>query len=135
MVTKLYLDFQNNIKGLTMPNWLHYLRYTGFSCMYRDIRNATWRKWQLGFNPSDTWNLDYSISVFVLPRLKFFRNNMYVYPAKLGEKKWEEILDSMIAAFELLVDEDTCFGSDEEKSKIINKGLKNFAKYYRALWN
>jgi hypothetical protein len=103
--------------------------------MIRDIKNATIRKWQLGFNPNETWNLDHSIALFVLPRLKYFRNNIHVYPAKLGEKRWEEILDSMIAAFELLADEDFCFGSDEEKSKIIDKGLKNFVKYYRALWD
>ena len=72
-----------------------------------------------GWDDSDTWDLDYIIAKFTLPRLKRFRDIMadpeYVFgiPIFSGQphydkdkKKWIKILDDMIYAFECICDED-----------------------------
>ena len=82
--------------------------------------------------PRELWGLDYTIAKFVYPRLKAFKKICDTYPSNLSSfKEWQEILDKMILAFELLY-EDRLY-SDEEQIKI-NEGLKLFAEYYQCLW-
>lgn len=105
-----------------------------------------WQKYQKqrlerGFDDSELWSLDNTITNFILPRLKRFREVHCGYPASMTSEKWEEILDNMIKAFEYLNDEN--LGVDDnrpfkechdEREKIINKGLRLFVKYYSGLW-
>lgn len=80
----------------------------------------------------ELWGLDYTIAKFVCPRLKAFKKICDSYPSNLSSfKEWQETLDKMILAFELLY-EDRLY-SDEEQIKI-NEGLKLFAEYYQYLW-
>lgn len=118
-------------------NFLFEVRYffSNPSVLWRDIKNATVKKWKLGFNPNETWSLDYSITKFVLPRLKYFRKTAKAHPACLETpEEWNVILDSMIAAFDLMVDEDSNWDFDKKKMKIVKKGMDNFHKYFHALW-
>lgn len=86
-----------------------------------------------GFDPSETWNLDYTFARFILPRLKYFRNNLHGYPSDLSMKKWEKILDKIILSFEIIVNDDLL--SDTKNIKKVQKGLRLFAKYYLNLWD
>jgi hypothetical protein len=57
----------------------------------------------------DTWNMDYTLSLVIVPMLKQLKNTKHGIPASLcndevpfeeSEVKWNEILDKMIWAFE-----------------------------------
>lgn len=111
--------------------------YRRFNTIKRDFLNATYRKWKLGFNPSETWCLDHSIAKFILPRLKYFRKTHRAYPSCFKNPKyWEKELDKMIAAFEIISDEDAYFPfiHPSKKDKIVQTGLDSFRKYFTALW-
>ena len=117
--------------------WVDY-KVDNLKIYWRDFKNNTIIKWRLGFNPKETWNLDFTISQFILPRLKYFRKTTKAYPSYFKTpERWDKELDKMIAAFEILASEDDYFPTGctyEEKQKIIDTGLKSFYKYYQKLW-
>jgi hypothetical protein len=65
-----------------------------------------------GWNDSDCWNLQTTTSNFIIPRLKRLKEIVHGYPSMLidneednyddGMKKWKEILDKIIYAFEVV---------------------------------
>lgn len=100
-------------------------------------------------NPRETWDLDTRIAQFTLPRLKLYKEKSICYPGR-GDmdtpEKWHDAVDKMIAAFELLADEQRDYYwlderlSQSEKKTIneiqqttITEGLELFAKYYQNL--
>ena len=92
-----------------------------------------------GFSDDETWSLDSSITLFVLPRLKRFREivkDCGSYPANLKNlNSWLKILDKMIFSFEIMFKEWKTgeFISKEAQEKK-NEGLKLFAEYFEDLW-
>lgn len=84
-----------------------------------------------GFDSSELWNLNNTITGFILPRLKAFRDETVSYPDGMTRDEWESILDEMIVAFELL-EKDNC---DSDFNKKIEHGLNIFVKYFRGLWD
>lgn len=54
----------------------------------------------------DTWNMDNTLAMIILPMLKQLKANKHGYPSKLTEKKWNYILDEMIWTFEQLNTDD-----------------------------
>jgi hypothetical protein len=104
----------------------------------RHSLNCTIKKYRLGFNPEDIWNLDISIARYILPRLKYLKRIKLSHPSRLSEKQWDREISKMIRAFELIAN-DTYFdygdGKDvKRRSKIINDGLASFIKHYHSLW-
>jgi len=116
---------------------------------YKIERLITWFKW--GFNPKDIWSLDDSLSRWIIPRLKRLKETKQGCPMIDGfdhvyknndatDEEWQEvydgwddIMDKMILAFELVVKDDTrVLGKGEDKK--IEEGLKLFARYFRNLW-
>ena len=89
-----------------------------------------------GFDDSELWNLDYTIASFVLPRLKRFKELNTGYPATLTEDSWDKILDTMIEAFELKVNDsdDRTLEEDKIVDKKMQEGFKLFGKYFLHLW-
>ncbi len=87
------------------------------------------------FDPSETWNLDHTIAQFILPRLKYFRENLNSYPGADGWtiEKWEKKLDRMIIAFEMKIEDDMDY--TEKDWKKIDRGLALFAKHFHNLWD
>lgn len=80
----------------------------------------------------DTWNLDYYIAKFILPRLKLFKKVTMGYPCDLKSiNEWYDILDKMIAAFEILATDEL---NTQDEQKIVDEGLDLFRKYYQDLW-
>ncbi len=82
-----------------------------------------------GFSQEDLWNLDMTITEFILPRLKEYKEIF----GKSNED-WDKKLGIMIDAFELLSHKGDVVCYSEEESKKITKGLNCFAKYYQGLW-
>ena len=96
-------------------------------------------KKECGFSDDETWSLDASITLFILPRLKRFRKiieTVRSYPADLKDANvWLEILDKMIFSFETMFKEwqdGEQISRDDQIKK--NEGLKLFAEYFEALW-
>lgn len=92
----------------------------------------------------DTWNLDNTLAMIILPCLKQLRDTTHGYPASLANYKedeyeiiddsganiWKEILNKMINSFERIADI-----SDYEYDDEVQEGLNLFAKYYCNLWD
>ena len=87
-----------------------------------------------GFCDADLWGLDITIAQFILPRLVRFREIGMGYPGILSEKRWGNILDKIIAAFEILSEDNYSLRGDK-KSGIVKCGLKLFAKWFEDLWD
>lgn len=107
-----------------------------------------WLKQQgLYVNPKETWNLDYTIAKFVLPRLKLFKKLNNSYPGIEGmetEEKWDKALDKMIWSFEQVTNDYEVYESIDYKDSDwmdqynelndkIQEGLTLFAKWFRHL--
>jgi len=93
----------------------------------------TYQKLTRGFSDEVTWDLDYEIAKWVLPRLKRFKELCSGVPSNLTEQEWYGILDKMIVSFELIIR-----WEDEwpiENDVITREGLKLFGEYFRALWD
>ena len=99
-----------------------------------------------GFVDAEHFSLDASLSLYIYSQLCYFREHcMYGSPMGMPFEKWQEIIDAMIEAFELLIVEDDYSDrwimSDKKwkqlsknKQKKINYGLRMFIKYYGNLW-
>lgn len=121
------------------------LKYTGipnicFSLTDKDDdREKKFSKQRIkrGFDDSETWSLYTTISKFILPRLKRFKEINIAYPGNLTSEEWDNTLDKIIKAFEYLSSEkywDDLWSRNDDTHKMIEKGLKLFAKYFEALW-
>lgn len=111
-----------------------------------DREDERWKEYQQqrlerGFDDSELWSLDSTITSFILPRLKRFKEITCGYPSDISEQEWNDKLEKMITAFEYLENED--LGLDDTKSgidrwaareKVINEGLELFIKHYNSLW-
>lgn len=81
-----------------------------------------------GFDDTETWNLDLTISRFILPRLKVFKEKTIGYPPELTFEEWQDIIQKMIDYFEAKSNEDN-FLED-----IDSEGFDLFCKYFESLW-
>lgn len=97
-------------------------------------RQKKWKKQikQRGFDDTELWSLDCIISQFILPRLKAFRQLGYSYPSNLETyEEWQKILDKMIIAFEISVEQDM----NENNQLDYEIGMNLFAQYHYSLWS
>ena len=115
----------------------------------KDERSENFKQFKKenGFSPDETWALYTNIALFVLPRLKYFKEKTCGYPTCFNNiEEWHEILDKMILSFERIVNEEE-YPSSEYISKFkdeheayeafdneIKEGLELFGKYFRSLW-
>lgn len=92
----------------------------------------------------DTWGMDTTLAMIVVPMLKQLKATKHGVPYDLTEEEWNVILDEMIWAFTEIaagLNEEEFFenGIDWDGLKVYNeridKGTALFGKYYRALWD
>jgi hypothetical protein len=109
-------------------------------------------------DPWDTWNLDHTLSLIIVPALKQLKNTTHGAPrvsnkdvpkclrAPKGQsdfdsvdenyfKRWDYVLDEMIYAFEQVQDDCCTNLAEETEWKRVNNGLRLFGKYYTGLWD
>lgn len=85
-----------------------------------------------GFDDSECWNLDVTIAKFTLPRLRRLKEITHGYPGTLDNpEEWDKILDQMIRAFEIALDDEIT----EADIESYETGMKLFAEYFRNLWD
>jgi hypothetical protein len=104
-----------------------------------DENDNRWEKYtqqrlERGFDDSETWNLDATISMFIYPRLKAFIEDvkrLECHPGNISFDEWLNILNEILKAFEIL-SQDSERTEDEEK--IIERGLDLFREHFHNLW-
>lgn len=167
MAYKIDLDLEESLSEKLSNLWWRFIK--------RPIKFFIQRR-KRGFDDSELWELAHYTAKFIYPRLKAFREMDRVgYPCtsniaaipdpdKPDEQKeidvWNEKLDKMIAAFDLILNEDKKkkFDFDEwldninndpytkeehkktdegykRQRKIKEEGLKLFAEYFETLWD
>ena len=52
----------------------------------------------------DTWSMDYTLGLIILPMLKQLKADKHGHPGDLTEKQWDVIMDKMIWSFEQVVE-------------------------------
>ena len=94
----------------------------------------TKQRLERGFDDSETWSLDGTISKFIYPRLKVFledTKHLSCHPVGIDFDEWVSIIERMVKGFELL-------SSDEVKTNdeyvIIEEALDLFRKHFHSLW-
>ena len=90
-----------------------------------------------GFTDEEIWNLDNTIAKWLLPRLKYLKENTCGYPPDLKTfEEWQDILQKMINAFELYNSDSNKFDLKQLKTEqeIIEEGIHLFGKYFGYLW-
>lgn len=115
----------------------------------KEIKKAKKFKKKHGFRYEDSWSLDRSIALYVLPRLVQLRDKHYGFPAtilenpedssneelnKKANKKWNKILNKMIYGFYLYITKES-FEMSEEEKVAQREGFALFKQYYSALWD
>ena len=113
-------------KYLGIPN-------INFSVYTDDSREEKFQKQRLerGFDESETWSLHETISKFIVPRLKVFKELAVAHPPELSPQEWDIILSKMIRCFEIGTDADFMNETDSEEFR---EGLNLFNEYFFALW-
>lgn len=96
-----------------------------------------WQRRTRGFDDSELWSLDYTLAVWIVPRLKRFKKVMNGYPADTTWVKWQLEIERMIAAFVLIQQHNdgvVDLDSDDKARAELDAGLALFAKRLRHLW-
>lgn len=86
-----------------------------------------------GFDDTETWGLDYTVAMFVSPRLKRFKELNNGHPDEFTFESWQECIQKMIDAFDEILrqeNEPDYFFNYET----VDEGLELFGKYFRNLW-
>jgi len=97
--------------------------------MIRDIKHW-WQRRTRGFDDSEIWSLDYTISAFVLPRLIRYREVNKTYPQDMTMDQWNGIIDQMIRYFNWECNSVNSYALENPHPD----GLKLFCQYYKHLW-
>lgn len=89
-----------------------------------------WQRVVRGYDDRLYWAMDEYLDPIILAGLRNLRENGHGYPSGLTEKKWNQILDKMMVAFEL--DKYSVNRKNHIKRK---DGMALFAFYYDNLWD
>ena len=142
----VYDNKKNKFRYADMTQFLsprdpYHIKNVNFSCIdENDVRWDAMKQQRLerGFDSSECWNLDSTIARFIIPRLEVFIGDHAGYPANMTSEQWDNILNQILEAFKLYMDEDAFFNLTQEerdkRGKKIDKGLKLFAKHFSGLW-
>lgn len=88
----------------------------------------------------ELWNLDTTLALLILPRLKRYREICPGHPGVLNNmEEWHAILDKMIRSFEYYAGDDkfTIIANKKKRNALLKKidlGMKLFAEWYGGLW-
>ncbi|MCK5612441.1 hypothetical protein KAR91_61785 [Candidatus Pacearchaeota archaeon] len=100
-----------------------------------------WQRRTRGWDDSDTWSLDDSLTTWLLPRLKRFKEVNNAYPSRItDEHEWDAILNRMIESLEWYSNHHYGEGYDGDYKKWQQdfshtmSGLRLITKYWRELW-
>lgn len=102
---------------------------------------------QVRIDPYDTWSMDSTLAVIVVPMLEQLRDTLHGFPVNddvVDEEAWRDILGQMIWAFQqYLIDWEEPYykegGLDmdglRDHTAKMQVGFELFGKYYQTLWD
>jgi hypothetical protein len=96
----------------------------------RAVRFAKQRE-ERGWDDSETWSLFVTLSEWIVPRLKRFKELNNGHPSSISCSQWDNIIDRIIEGFELIIEDDVL---DSEKSKKRNEAMDLFREWFFDLW-
>lgn len=91
-----------------------------------------WQRRTRGFDDSELWNLDATVSEFMLPRLREFAKRSVARPVTTTDDEWRNIMAEMIWFLEAHTEE--YFDRALDETDRYNKAGALFGKYFGALW-
>lgn len=115
LINESVIDFDEKFewhRTCKLGDWILDKTPYGWRAYYKvqDIKRwfvTIYQRLRYGVADSECWSLDYTLSLYILPRLKHFKKmTRYTYPSNITPERWEEILDEMIWAFEYMLNED-----------------------------
>lgn len=89
-----------------------------------------------GVGDDETFAIDKTLAVFILPRLKRFREVMNGYPSEMTWEEWQNTVDEIIWFFEQ-IDNGLVVPNGEDSISYyekVQKAQELFGKYLTALW-
>lgn len=92
-----------------------------------------YQKVTLGFSDRDTWNLDYTMAKFLLPRLIRYKQICDCCPSRLDVQEWNLILEKIIRSMEIVSGEFSEYTIDSY-SEEVQEGCDLLGKYFTDLW-
>lgn len=97
-----------------------------------------WQRVTQGWDDSDTWNLDYTVAKFMLPRLRRFIELNCGYPPSITWEEWQRILGELVWMLEVTIDDDVLWDPDKETRDAAwsryEQAHEYFGKYIGHLW-
>lgn len=106
-----------------------------------DKREPEWKAQRLtrGFDDTEMWSLDCTITKFIAPRLKVFlekAEQIGDHPGNITFQEWKGILEQMIEGFEIYPDHFNWTAEESDANwKKVDKALSLFHKWFFNLWN
>ena len=156
------MDFNKEYLSDRLGDWLSQKKDgkpTWLSKTFTWFNKGRAQKVKVRVDPWDTWNLDHTLALIILPALKEFSKDPQGAPCVDDEdvpkglrstdappkenkwdvddnhfKRWDWVLGEMVAAFEIHVEDDGLI-VDKKAIERRNRGLKLFGKYYCGLWS
>jgi hypothetical protein len=111
-------------------------------------------------DPWDTWSMDHTLAMIVLPMLRQLKATSHGAPLVDDEdvpeelrstsapprendwdtdanhfRRWDWVMDEMIFAFETKCNDNYVFEISEEDRQRVRNGFRLFGKYYEGLWD
>lgn len=123
-----------------------WLSLTWFGKSLQKLNDLNKRKIKIRIDPYDTWSMDHTLALIIVPMLIQLKETMHVvglvdnedvpehlhtiessdYDVVYVEKKWIYVLDEMIWAFQQLGDDDLVSYYDPETDKLDLEGLEKY---------
>ena len=88
-----------------------------------------------GFDDSELWSLDSTLTKFLLPRIKAFKDMTMSHPGTVTEEEWYEILDDIIYSLESFKNECEFWETEKLDRERYDRGFRYLGEYYRDLWS
>lgn len=90
-----------------------------------------------GWDDGDTFSLDHTAAIWMLPRLQRFRELTCAHPSYMTYEEWLETLDKMIYSLEVVSNPKKMWagGIDwREDGESVQEGLELLGKHWLDLW-
>lgn len=113
------------------------------------LKNLKWKTQKIfrGYSDIEMWNLDDTISKWIVPKLKTFKIITQGYPTSMDTfEEWQDMLDEMIFGFEWPANETEWYAKNafypgdaiEARFEAMNdrakRGRMLFAAHFNELW-
>ncbi len=93
------------------------------------------QRFEQGFDDTETWHMDRTIALFIIPRLKKFIEVNNGIPTGETVESYDEKLNFIISAFENYYATDKYYQStDNEERKQLTDDVKQAVEYLSKLW-